>query len=93
MSAVTVTGGLQLIEAAEAVLDLERAEKETNNVYARSCYREAKDATILAFANQRAAARVMAGDIEPDDYDQDRLDAQRELMDEVDRLRTEAADE
>ncbi len=93
MSAVTVTGGLQLIEAAEAVLDLERAEKETNNVYARSCYREAKDATILAFANQRAAARVMAGDIEPDDYDQDRLDAQRELMDEVDRQRTEAADE
>ena len=93
MSAVTVTGGLQLIEAAETVLDLERAEKETNNVYARSCYREAKDATILAFANQRAAARVMAGDIEPDDYDQDRLDAQRELMDEVDRQRTEAADE
>ena len=93
MSAVTVTGGLQLIEAAEAVLDLERAEKETNNVYARSCYREAKDATILAFANQRAAARVMAGDIEPDDYDQDRLDAQRELMDEVNRQRTEAADE
>ena len=93
MSAVTVTGGLQLIEAAEAVLDLERAEKETNNVYARSCYREAKDATILAFANQRAAARVMAGDIEPDDYDQDRLDAQRELMDEVGRQRTEAADE
>ena len=93
MSAVTVTGGLQLIEAAEAVLDLERAEKETNNVYARSCYREAKEATILAFANQRAAARVMAGDIEPDDYDQDRLDAQRELMDEVNRQRTEAADE
>lgn len=93
MSAATVIGGLQLFEAAEAVLDLERAEKETNNVYARSCYREAKDATILAFANQRAAARVMAGDIEPDDYDQDRLDAQRELMDEVGRQRTEAADE
>ena len=35
----------------------------------------------------------MAGDIEPDDYDQDRLDAQRELMDEVDRQRAEAADE
>lgn len=93
MSAATVIGRLQLIEAAEAVLDLERAEKETNNVYARSCYREAKEATILAFANQRAAARVMAGDIEPDDYDQDRLDAQRELMDEVDRQRAEAADE
>ena len=93
MSAVTVTGGLQLLEAAEAALDLEHAADETDNVYARSCYREAKEATILAFANQRAAARVMAGDIEPDDYDQDRLDAQRELMDEVDRQRAEAADE
>ena len=93
MSAVTVTGGLQLLEAAEAALDLEHAADETDNVYARSCYREAKEATILAFVNQRAAAKVMAGDIEPADYDQERLDTRLEIEAEIARLREEASDE
>ena len=89
MSAPTVACGLGLLDAAEAALDLERAAEETDNVYARSCYREAKNATILAFVNQRAAAKVLSGDIEPDDYDQERLDARRELEAELARLREE----
>lgn len=93
MSAAIVTGGLQLLEAAEATLDLERAADETDNVYARSCYREAREAAILAFVNQRAAAKVMAGDIEPADYDRERLDARREIEAEIARLREEASDE